>query len=285
MRFSKPAAFLVFLFTLCQAWSQVATTSLKGTVYDANGAVVSEATVTLDNPATGFSRTTKTNGQGEYDFLQIPPATYTLAASAPGFATSKMSAVQLLVNTPATQNFNLGVAAAAEVVEVQGTTELVNTQDASIGNAFESKQLLNLPSEGRDAVWILSLQPGVSYVGGKEVDQSYDSRGGSVNGARSDQTNVTLDGVDNNDANNGNAFQGALRTTLDSLEEFRVATSNSNADQGRSSGAQVSLVTKSGTNNFHGRSMSTTGRTSARPMTGLMSKRRLGPGSPTSQDS
>ena len=129
---------------------------------------------------------------------------------------------------------------------------MVNTQDASIGNAFESKQLLNLPSEGRDAVWILSLQPGVSYVGGKEVDQSYDSRGGSVNGARSDQTNVTLDGVDNNDANNGNAFQGALRTTLDSLQEFRVATSNSNADQGRSSGAQVSLITKSGTNNFHG---------------------------------
>ena len=79
-----------------------------------------------------------------------------------------------------------------------------------------------------------------------------DSRGGSVDGARSDQTNITLDGVDNNDQNKGLAFQGALRSTLDSLEEFRVATSNSNADSGRSSGAQVSLVTKSGTNSFHG---------------------------------
>ena len=234
------------------AWSQVATTSVKGTVYDSKGAVVAQADVKLENASTGFSRSAKTNGQGEYEFVQIPPATYTISASSAGFGTAKVTGVQLLVNTPATQNFNLNVAAAAEVVEVQGTTELVNTQDASIGNAFESKQLLNLPSEGRDAVWILSLQPGVSYVGGKEVDQSYDSRGGSVNGARSDQTNVTLDGVDNNDANTGNAFQGALRTTLDSLEEFRVATSNSNADQGRSSGAQVSLITKSGTNNFHG---------------------------------
>jgi hypothetical protein len=234
------------------SWSQVSTTSVKGTVYDSKGAVVPQATVTLANATNGFSHSTKTDGQGQYEFVQIPPATYTISASASGFSTAKVTSLQLLVNTPATQNFNLQVATTAEVVEVQGQTELVNTQDASIGNAFESKQLLNLPSEGRDAVWILSLQPGVSYVGGKDVDQSYDSRGGSVNGARSDQTNVTLDGVDNNDANQGNAFQGALRTTLDSLEEFRVATSNSNADQGRSSGAQVSLVTKSGTNNFHG---------------------------------
>lgn len=241
-----------FLLISGLVWSQVATTSIRGTVFDAKGAVVTEATVTLENPSTGFSRSMKTNGQGQYEFVQIPPATYTISATATGFAKARMVGVQLLVNTPATQNFNLNVATAAEVVEVQGQTELVNTQDASIGNAFESKQLLNLPSEGRDAVWILSLQPGVSYVGGREVDQSYDSRGGSVNGARSDQTNVTLDGVDNNDANNGRAFEGALRTTLDSIEEFRVATSNSNADAGRSSGAQVSLITKSGTNNFHG---------------------------------
>src|SRR5579871_6630445 len=205
MRFAKTAS-IVFVFALCLvelAWSQVATTSLKGTVYDARGAVVAGATITLENSATGFSRSTKSDGQGVYELLQIPPATYLLTATAEGFATEKISNVQLLVNTPGTQNLKLSVAGTATVVEVQGQAEMVNTQDASIGNAFESKQLLNLPSEGRDAVWILSLQPGVAYVGGKEVDQSYDSRGGSVNGARSDQTNVTLDGVDNNDANNG----------------------------------------------------------------------------------
>lgn len=253
MRAKAAAVLLVFIFsTLGLVWSQVATTSLKGVVYDAKGAVVSGATVAIENSSTGFSRSTKTDGQGAYQFVQVPPATYVVTANADGFAKERMSGVQLFVNTPGTQNFTLTVASTATVVEVQGQAEMVNTQDASIGNAFESKQLLNLPSEGRDAVWILSLQPGVSYVGGQQVDQSYDSRGGSVNGARSDQTNVTLDGVDNNDANTGNAFQGALRTTLDSIEEFRVATSNSNADQGRSSGAQVSLITKSGTNHLHG---------------------------------
>jgi hypothetical protein len=255
MRSAKATAFL-FVYVLCTlslGWSQVATTSVRGTIYDSRGAVVPQATVTLDSPATGFSRSTKSDGQGAYEFVQIPPGTYNVSASASGFATTKVSGAQLLVNTPGTQNLTLRVAeAAVTVVEVQGQAELVNTTDASIGNAFDSKQILNLPFEGRDPVGILSLQPGVSFVGGRAVDQSYDSRGGSVNGARSDQTNVTLDGVDNNDQNNGLAFQGALRSTLDSLEEFRVATSNSNADSGRSSGAQVSLVTKSGTNNFHG---------------------------------
>ena len=235
------------------AWSQVATTSVKGTVYDAKGAVVAQAAVTLENRQVGFTHTTNTNGQGEYEFIQIPPGTYTVTVTASGFSTTKVTNLQLLVNTPATQNLTLTVAAAATVVEVQGQAELVNTQDASIGNAFDSKQILNLPLEGRDPVGILSLQPGVAFVGdSRNVDQSMDSRGGSVNGARSDQTNITLDGVDNNDQNKGLAFQGALRSTLDSLEEFRVATSNSNADSGRSSGAQVSLVTKSGTNSFHG---------------------------------
>src|SRR5207244_1296031 len=118
---------------------------------------------------------------------------------------------------------------------------LVNTTDASQGNVITSAQLEALPAEGRDPVAILSLQPGVTFIGGNTVNQNHDSRGGAVAGARSDQTNVTLDGLDNNDQLTGQAFQ-----------EFRVTTTNSNADTGRSSGAQVSLVTKSGTNHFHG---------------------------------
>ena len=265
----------------------MATTSVKGTVSDAKGAVVTQATVTLENSSTGFSRSTKTNGQGEYEFVQIPPGTYAITATASGFGTTKVNGAQLLVNTPGTQNLQLQVAAAATVVEVQGQAELVNTQDASIGNAFDSKQILNLPFEGRDPVGILSLQPGVAFVGdSRNVDQSMDSRGGSVNGARSDQTNITLDGVDNNDQNEGLAFQGALRSTLDSLEEFRVATSNSNADSGRSSGAQVSLVTKSGTNNFHG-TLYEYNRSQhlAKPTTGSMNTRRWDPVFPTNQES
>ena len=129
---------------------------------------------------------------------------------------------------------------------------MVNTQDATLGNNFNARQLTDLPTEGRDPVSILSLQPGVVYIGKNSVNQDDDSRGGAVNGARSDQTNVTLDGLDDNDQLKGYAFQGAMRATLDSLQEFRVTTSNYDASAGRSSGAQVNLVTKSGTNNFHG---------------------------------
>jgi len=105
--------------------------------------------------------------------------------------------------------------------------------------------------EGRNVPDLLSLQPGVVYLG-RQVNQDQDSRSGAVSGARSDQANVTLDGADNNDQRQSYAFQGVLRSTLDSVEEFRVTTTNGNADSGRSSGAQVTLVTKSGTNNLHG---------------------------------
>lgn len=100
---------------------------------------------------------------------------------------------------------------------------------------------------------LLTLQAGVVYTGNRpDINRDNDTRSGAVNGARSDRSNVTLDGVDVNDQGNGYAFTSVLPVTLDSVEEFRVTTTNYNADEGRSSGAQVSLVTKSGTNHFHG---------------------------------
>ena len=233
------------------AWAQSGTTSLHGTISDANGAVLPGAALTITDPQTGFKRTVQTASDGTYQFLQIQPASYNVEVSAPGFATLRKENVHLQVSTPATVNFTMQVATTRVEVQVTSEAPLVNTQDASIGNAFNTRQLIDLPSEGRDPVSILSLQPGVTYIG-SQVDQTNDSRGGSVAGARSDQTNITWDGLDNNDQLSGNAFQGALRSTLDSLQEFRVTTNSGNADEGRSSGAQVSLVTKSGTNAFHG---------------------------------
>jgi Carboxypeptidase regulatory-like domain len=250
---SRPVTLLVvsvLVFSAVTA-AQTATTSLRGTITDSKGAIMQGVVVMLSNASTGFSRTTKSGNDGVYQFLEVPPATYTLAVNAAGFATVKRDKVTLQVSQPATLDVAMQVKGSTEVVEVSSEAPLVNTTDATQGNVFNSTQLINLPSEGRDPVAILSLQPGVSYIG-QNVDQSADSRGGSVAGARSDQTNVTLDGLDNNDQLTGNAFQGALRAPLDSIQEFRVTTSNSNADAGRSSGAQVSLVTKSGTNSLHG---------------------------------
>ncbi|MGA8213742.1 MAG: carboxypeptidase-like regulatory domain-containing protein [Candidatus Sulfotelmatobacter sp.] len=252
---SRVVTLLVGLFlafsTLVLA--QTATTSLRGTVYDAKGAVVSGAAVTIINPATGFTRTTKSDNQGSYQFLELPPARYDVAVAAPSFATLKQSGVELQVATPATLNVTMQVTGGTVTVEVSGTTPLVNTQDATMGHAFGADQIADLPFEGRDPAGILSLQTGVVFTGNStHISSAADSRSGTVNGARSDQTNITLDGIDDNDQLLGTAFTGAIRAPLDSLQELKVTTSNSDADTGRSSGGQVSEVIKSGTNRIHG---------------------------------
>ena len=222
-------------------------------MYDAKGAVISGATVTLSNPSIGFTRATKSDSQGNYQFLELPPATYTLTVNAPGFATIKQDSVVLQVAMRAHRQREYASHRGTVTVEVAGTAPLVNTQDATMGHAFGADQIADLPFEGRDPGGILSLQTGVVFTGNSpHIAGASDSRAGSVNGARSDQTNITLDGVDDNDQLLGTAFAGAIRAPLDSLEELKVTTSNSDADSGRSSGGQVSLVTKSGTNHIHG---------------------------------
>ena len=233
------------------AWSQTGMTSLRGTVTDPSGALLAGAEVTIEAPATGFHATHSTDPSGAYEFPQIPPGKYSITATKAGFG-KLVKAAELLVSQPATLNFSLSVQAINETVEVSDIAQTVNTTDATIGNAVNNSTIQALPIEGRNVPDLLSLQPGVVYLNSRVTNPDEDSRSGAVNGARSDQGNITLDGVDNNDQRQGYAFTGALRSTLDSVEEFRVSTTNSNADSGRSSGAQVTLVTKSGTNTLHG---------------------------------
>ena len=247
MRFSR-WRFVLILFVGAVAQAQIATTSLRGTVTDPSNAVVGNADVTIDEASSGFHATRKTSANGEYSFQQLAPGNYSITVSASGFS-NQIKKAELLVNQPATIDFALSVSAQQEV-EVNATAETLNSSDASLGNALNNATIEALPSEGRNVPDLLSLQPGVVYLG-RQVNQDEDSRSGAVAGARSDQSNVTLDGVDNNDQTKGYAFTGILRSTLDSVEEFRVTTTSSNADSGRSSGAQVNIVTKSGTNAFH----------------------------------
>ncbi|QNI32349.1 TonB-dependent receptor [Alloacidobacterium dinghuense] len=250
---TKRHAFCVLLLVLSLTsltFAQTATTSLRGTIKDPSGAVVPGARITLTDNSTGkLLQTTSTSG-GDYQFNQIPPATYTIKVSVTGFG-DQSKVAELLVNQPATVDFALSVQASAEVINVTAEAQTLNTTDATLGNSVTNATIQALPSEGRNVPELLALQPGVLFLG-HDNDQTTDSRSGAVNGGRSDQGNVTLDGLDDNDQVNGFAFTGVLRETLDSVEEFRVTTSNSNADAGRSSGAQVSLVTKTGTNKFHG---------------------------------
>lgn len=238
-----------------------ATTSLGGRVTDAGGAVLAGATVKLTSYATGAERTTTANSSGDYQFSQLLPGRYELAVSSPGFATVKKTAIDLLVSQPATIDVQLNVAGVTSEVTVSAAVQpVLNTTDATLGNAFTGQQIQNLPSEARNVPDLLSLQPGVTFLGRTDSDTgtksngntASDSRSGATNGGRSDQANITLDGIDVNDVNNGYAFTSVLRVSQDAMAEFRVTTSNPNAEEGRSSGAQIALVTKSGTNNLHG---------------------------------
>ena len=233
--------------------AQSGTTSLRGTVTDPSTAALAGATVSLSSAERGFSRSVTSGASGEYEFLQLQPGKYQLTVEMPGFRKAEKKEISLLVDTPATLNVKMEVGTATEVVEVSADAVVINTSDATLGNAFNETQVKSLPLEGRNVPDLLSLQNGVAYTGNRpDINRDSDTRSGAVNGARSDQSNVTLDGVDVNDQVNGYAFTSVLPVTLDSVQEFRVTTTNYGAEEGRSSGAEVSLVTKSGTNNFHG---------------------------------
>ncbi len=233
------------------ASAQTGTTSLRGTVVDRSGGAVVGAKVTLSNPAQALERQTNTNNTGAYEFVAVPPGTYVLTVEMTGFRRYEQKNVHLLVDSPGTADVTLDIGSTAETVEVSAEAVALNTTDASLGSAFNENQVKQLPLEGRNIPDLLSLQPGVAYTGNRSDVPQFDTRSGAVNGTRSDQSNVTVDGIAVNDEG-GHAFTSVLPVTLDSVQEFRVTTSNYNADQGSTSGAQVSLVTKSGTNQFHG---------------------------------
>jgi hypothetical protein len=241
-----------------------ATTSLRGTVTDSQSLVLPGAVVSLTNSASSAVRKVLTDATGSYSFPQVPPGTYRLDAEKPGFAVASKNGLQLLVGTPATLDLQLAVSATSETVSVTAEASAINTVDASVGNPFSERQVSQLPLQTRNVVELLSLQPGVTSEG-------------EVMGARRDQNNITLDGADvNNNQNSGlvaqstatgtGGFQGSnanganvnagfnavLPIPLDSVQEFRVTVAGGGPAQGRSSGGQVTLITKGGSNELHG---------------------------------
>ncbi|HEU4387117.1 MAG TPA: TonB-dependent receptor, partial [Blastocatellia bacterium] len=221
--------------------AQGGTASVRGTVIDPDGKAVAGATVTLTNQDTKQSRTRTTSENGAFAFDLIPPGDYRAEAEAKGFKKVVLEELRAQVDKPTTATLQLQVGQITESVTVSaGAGDIqINTQDATIGNNFGPHQITQLPLESRNILDLLSLQPGVTPEG-------------YVAGSRADQANITLDGVDINEQQGAAAFTPVIRLSSEAVQEFRVTTSNPNATQGRSSGAQVSMVTKSGTNEFHG---------------------------------
>jgi hypothetical protein len=239
--FATCVALLLVLFSAPTLVAQSGTTTVNGTVTDPQGQIIAGASVTLSNAEKGFTRTVTTGDNGTFTFPVIQPGTYALEVEASNFKKFVQTQVQALVDTPTNVAAVLEVGNVTETVTVSGNTAetLLNTQDATVGNTIVSQQVTQLPVEGRNVLSLLTLQPGVT-------------RFGYVAGNRSDQSNVTLDGVDVNEAQTNDINSPVLRLNSEAISEFRVTTTTANSAQGRSSGAQVSLITKSGTNNLRG---------------------------------
>ena len=231
--------------------------SLTGVVTDSSGAVVVDAVVKLVDTRTNTAYDAKSNAAGGYTFSHLKPGPgYTLTVTKEGFDKVVISNLYLAVNTTHTQNAQLTVGQTTETVEVSGLGSAVslNTTDATIGNSFDMNMVHQLPVQNRNNPQELMVyQPGVVTIakdGSGEDDTQ--SRDGATTGARTDQGNVTLDGLDVNDFAGGFAFNIVANAPLDSIQEFHGETANPLAAEGRGSGAQYNLVTKSGTNQFHG---------------------------------
>jgi hypothetical protein len=212
--------------------------SLNGAISDVKGAAVPGAVVKAVNADTSAVRSTISSEIGQYEIVQVPPGKYRITIEKPGFRTHATE-VLLQTNTPTTLDVKLEVGAVTETINVTAEASVVNTENASVGNPFTETQIKEIPLQTRNIVALLGVQPGVASTG-------------QVAGARADQNNVLLDGVDVNDNAGANGFNAVIPIPLDSVQEFRTTVAGLGAEQGAYAGGQVSIITKSGSNQFHG---------------------------------
>jgi hypothetical protein len=240
---------LCITLTLCAAsicFAQ-ATGSIKGTVTDANGALVAGATVEAVNENNGDKRSTVSSDNGTFGITNVPVGVYTVTATATGFSPGSAKGVKVSVSFATDVPITLAVSGATEnvVITASDVQTQLNTSDQQLSTLIDNKKILDLPLLSRDPNSLILLAPGVT--------QTQTSLGGfSVNGQRERNNNFLVDGIDNNDADVPGIAGGAATPNIDATQEFRVITSNFNAEFGRNTGAIVNVATKSGTNEFHG---------------------------------
>ncbi|MBV8631771.1 MAG: TonB-dependent receptor [Silvibacterium sp.] len=224
-----------------------ATGNIQGTVTDSSQAVVSAAEVIATNDSTGATRTTTTNDSGVYRFEFLPAGNYTVKITARGFSSIEQK-VELLVGQTASTNVTLKPGATNETVEITAAAPIIDLNKTSVSTEITPDQVQNLPMVGRDVANLAYLAPGV-----KAAD-SYDPTKNryailSVNGAGGRNVNVTVNGIDNKDNTVGGPV---MQLPLEAVEEFKISTQRFSAENGRSEGAAINMITKSGTNNYHG---------------------------------
>lgn len=245
-----PRALMVLIAML--AWvslsiAQTGTSRITGRVVDSKEASIPGANVTVVNEATGVSQNQTTTDSGFFAFDSLPVGNYTVVVEQAGFKKYQKTTNHLEVSTPLTVDIVMEVGQVSEIVTVQGGAEQLQNSNATMGNVVEQKAIEALPLNGRNPLTLLLLEPGV-------VQRSAGAAGSGVhvNGARDRAYNVTIDGIEANESSVPNPVSNLYRINPDNVQEFKVTTNNATAEEGRNSGASISIATRSGTSEFHG---------------------------------
>ena len=253
---AKFFSFVVLLLCNSSLLRAEVTAGILGTVVDQTGAAVPNATLTLTNPNTGLSRQARTDASGNFEFLSVPIGdNYSLEVEMSGFQKSTQTGIKLLVNQKYRADFKLSVLGVTEKIDVSSNVAQVETTNTQLGDVVEDKKMQSLPLNGRSYIDLLGLQAGVVPISSSEAinDRGPSGKGNSgnvsVNGQRESANSFLVNGGDVEESVNNGA---SIVPTLDSIQEFRLLTSSSNAEYGRFSGGIVNAVTKSGTNSVHG---------------------------------
>ncbi len=233
---------IALLLSLASVWGQQISGSIFGTVRDAQGAAVVNAKVTLTNQEQGFSRESNTNSEGFYIFASVQPGTYRVSIEMSGFRKFEASNIKIFASDKIDVPAQLEVGAVTDTVTVEGSVTAVQTQGAERSGVITGKQVVDIALLTRSFYDLTRVMPGVVYTGGLG--------GISANGNRTNQNNLTVDGVTNVDTGSNGGDLATLN--IDQMAEFKVITNSQPAEFGRSSGAQIQVVTKSGSRDFHG---------------------------------
>jgi hypothetical protein len=227
------------------AFSQVAS-SIDGHVEDAGGRAIPNASITVTSSSLGVNRETTTNEKGEFHVQGLTPGPYRIVVTAPGFATEDIHAAELLVNQPLTPTIKMSIASASSEVTVTATSPILETTSSSTGSTITPRQIEDMPINGRNYLDLMQLVPGVAV--NRQADSGSDAAT-PILGERGGNADFLIDGMPNNDYLNGGA---ATQFNQDAILEFQVITSSYKAEFGHSSGGVINVVSRSGTNNWHG---------------------------------
>ena len=233
------------------AWTQVQSGRIVGSVTDPNKAVIPNAPVVITNMGTNQSQTVSTNGTGEFVLTPVNPGLYTVRVTAPGFSRAEVNNVEVSVGQSALVNVQMRIGETSTTIEITAAAALINTESGTLGQEITTKQIIDLPLNGRSFYELARLTPGATLLPGSgnllRIRANFES-GTSISGVRGNQTSFYLDGVDTTDHHQGGTL---IQTSIDALDQFSIQQSEYSSEY-RNAGGVLNGTTKSGTNAYHG---------------------------------